>query len=225
MRSRSGNATPHSGLTPVRLWHCPAVQAWPALLRASGLRTPKNHCQLGNEVSRLTGDLNHRHRQLAPVSVVYSNNCHMSLGQPLSHLFNLPRAPELWHWDRAHLLGGVCEGSQRQILLFVGLGKCPEQARVLTSSLLAREVLPWQITCFCLWQETYPCYELSAQWYVGSNTITLYLSVGPLITAVVFSLEVSRRTGNPYLITPKRTDLSWDCNSENGKWIRHIKAE
>lgn len=155
-------------------------------LRSEDSKKPLSTWQWSVKINR---DLNHWAQAASSrVSGLQQQLPHVPGAATFTHLFNLPRAPELWHWDRAHLLGGVCEGSQRLILLFMGSGECPEQARVLTSSLLAREVLPWQITCFCLWQEMYPCHELSTQWYIGSYTITLYLSVGPLITAVVLIL-------------------------------------
>lgn len=150
MRGRTGNHTPHSGLN-TGSDTCPAVQARPALLHASGLRTPKDNCQLCNEASKFTGDLNHWAKEV--------NSCVSGLQQQLP---DVPGAPtfiylsNLLRGSRAVTLGtghiyqeGLWEGSRRQVSLFVSLGKSAEQAWVLTSKLLAREVFPWQITCFC----------------------------------------------------------------------------
>lgn len=125
MRGRTGNYTPHSGLN-TGSDTCPAVQARPALLHASGLRTPKDNCQLCNEVSKFTGDLNHWAKEV--------NSCQWFTATDVPgaatfiYLFNLLWGSQAVTRGTGHIYqAGFCEGSHRQVS-FVGLGKGAEQA-------------------------------------------------------------------------------------------------
>lgn len=116
MRGRTGNASPPSGIN-TGSDTCPAVQAQPALPHTSRLRTP--NCQLGKEVPGFTGDFNTGQRKPTPVSVVHSNDCQLSLGQPLSH--STQGLPSCDTADSPHLPAGAVPGLPRARLLVCGL--------------------------------------------------------------------------------------------------------
>lgn len=98
----------------------------------------------------------------------------------------------------------------------------------LPSKLLARELFPWQMTCFCL-----PWKEDASQVWTGNSMppsfhhhhFILGRSTTYYCCSVKYFYWSNHRTESLYLKHAKRADLLWDSNSGRWKWIRCTEIE
>lgn len=208
-------------------WHCTNTGSDTCPQSRHGLRAPKHNCQLSNEVPKFPRDLHHWAEWLLCHRFT-ATTARCPHAAPLTHLFNVPRGS----WAVAPGTGHIHHGCARAPgaeppCLWLGQGcrtgmGAKVQAAAKRSVSMANHLL-------CFLYGMYPGYELSTQCTVGSTTFSLYLFVWLLIVAGITEalklLWSSHRTGNLCLIVPRRTDPYWDCNSESGKCIRHIKVE
>lgn len=213
MRGRTGNDSPHSGLNT-------GSDSCPALPHTSALRPPKDNCQLGKEVSGFTGDLTTGQKQLTPVSVVYSNDCQMALGQPPSHVLSLSCDTG----DRAHPPAGAVPGLSKASLVCglrevsrTGTGANIPAAGMGSVSMANHFLLLMLRDGSLLWTVSPVLHRFHHQQSV------------PLTRATYYSCSVNT---SPEVATELETytwsclrEQTWDCNSESGKWIRHIKVD